>query len=301
MKKIYLLLVLLFTGLQSVFAQFIWHPDLGTPYAGAISLPWNTRSYMFQVDNGEEFGSPGDIWDALDAQLRAAGITWIRVNSVENPADGTFEVWFDLDENKDNMSRSIHMGYSYSAYFSFSAKRSINSRHPHNDGVRKPRLTPLQWICARDKSAIRLCSMPSVRGWILIPYLPHKAIKSSVSTNPPSRKAASARFNDVLSRASSCHCRHFPVRSALVPVFGLPQHTVRAYGRDAPSTAGHPNPVLRRLPRKTTESIGGSPYGVAQRLAGCELPQSALRYIPCGAFLCETYFRLRNKRRRHAV
>lgn len=84
MKKIYLLLVLLFTGLQSVFAQFIWHPDLGTPYAGAISLPWDTRSYMFQVDNGEEFGSPGDIWDALDAQLRAAGITWIRVNSVEN-------------------------------------------------------------------------------------------------------------------------------------------------------------------------------------------------------------------------
>ena len=60
MKKIYLLLVLLFTGLQSVFAQFIWHPDLGTPYAGAISLPWDTRSYMFQVDNGEEFGSPGD-------------------------------------------------------------------------------------------------------------------------------------------------------------------------------------------------------------------------------------------------
>lgn len=119
MKKIYLLLVLLFTGLQSVFAQFIWHPDLGTPYAGAISLPWDTRSYMFQVDNGEEFGSPGDIWDALDAQLRAAGITWIRVNSVENPADGTFEVWFDLDENKDNMSRSIHMGYSYSAYFRF--------------------------------------------------------------------------------------------------------------------------------------------------------------------------------------
>jgi hypothetical protein len=49
-------------------------------------------------------------------------------------------------------------------YFSFSAKRSINSRHPHNDGVRKPRLTPLQWICVRDKSAIRLCSMPSVRG-----------------------------------------------------------------------------------------------------------------------------------------
>lgn len=93
MKKIYLLLVLLFTGLQSVFAQFIWHPDLGTPYAGAISLPWDTRSYMFQVDNGEEFGSPGDIWDALDTQLRAAGITWIRVNSVENPADGTFEVW----------------------------------------------------------------------------------------------------------------------------------------------------------------------------------------------------------------
>ena len=78
MKKIYLLLVLLFTGLQSVFAQFIWHSDLGTPHTGTVSLSWDTRSYMFQVDNGEEFGSTGDIWDALDAQLRAAGITWIR-------------------------------------------------------------------------------------------------------------------------------------------------------------------------------------------------------------------------------
>lgn len=117
MKKIYMLLVLSFAGLQSAFAQFIWHPDLGTPHVGAVSLSWDTRSYLFQVDDGEEFGSTGDIWDALDAQLRAAGITWIRVNSVENPSDGTFEVWFDLDENKDNMSRSIHMGYSYSAYF----------------------------------------------------------------------------------------------------------------------------------------------------------------------------------------
>ena len=117
MKKIYMLLVLSFTGLQSVFAQFIWHPDLGTPHAGAVSLSWDTRSYLFQVDDGDEFGSTGDIWEALDTQLRAAGITWIRVNSVENPADGCFEVWFDLDENKDNMSRSIHMGYSYSAYF----------------------------------------------------------------------------------------------------------------------------------------------------------------------------------------
>ena len=70
MKKIYLLLVLLFTGLQSVFAQFIWHSDLGTPHTGTVSLSWDTRSYMFQVDNGEEFGSTGDIWDALDAQLQ---------------------------------------------------------------------------------------------------------------------------------------------------------------------------------------------------------------------------------------
>jgi hypothetical protein len=167
-------------------------------------------------------------------------------------------------------------------YFSFSAKRSINSRHPRNDEIRKPRLTPLQWICVRDKSAIRLCSMPSVRGWILIPYLPHKAIKSSVSTNPPSRKAASARFNDVLSRASSCRCRHFPVRSALVPVFGLPQHTVRAYGCDAPSTAGHPNPVLRRLPRKTTESTAIRRCTAARRLRASAVRASiySLRSIP---------------------
>ena len=133
MKKIYLLLVLLSTGLQSVFAQFIWHPDLGTPYAGAISLPWDTRSYMFQVDNGKEFGSPGDIWDALDTQLRAAGITWIRVNSVENPADGTFEVWFELDENNENFSRSIHLGYSYGPYFVLTQECRNQQQEPWAD------------------------------------------------------------------------------------------------------------------------------------------------------------------------
>ena len=133
MKKIYLSLVLLFAGLQSVFAQIIWHPDLGTPHAGAVSLSWNTRSYLFQVDDGDEFGNTGDIWDALDAQLRAAGITWIRVNSVESPADGTFEVWFDLDENKDNASRSIHLGYSYSAYFTIT---QLKQGQEHSEGLR---------------------------------------------------------------------------------------------------------------------------------------------------------------------
>ena len=82
-----------------------------SPYRGIHA------AICFKSTTAKSSGSPGDIWDALDTQLRAAGITWIRVNSVENPADGTFEVWFDLDENKDNMSRSIHMGYSYSAYF----------------------------------------------------------------------------------------------------------------------------------------------------------------------------------------
>lgn len=133
MKKIYLLLVLLFTGLQSVFAQFIWHSDLGTPHTGTVSLSWDTRSYMFQVDNGEEFGSTGDIWDALDAQLRAAGITWIRVNSVENPADGTFEVWFDLDENNENFSRSIHLGYSYGPYFVLTQECRNQQQEPWAD------------------------------------------------------------------------------------------------------------------------------------------------------------------------
>ena len=133
MKKIYLSLVLLFAGLQSVFAQFIWHSDLGTPHAGAVSLSWNTRSYLFQVDDGDEFGDTGDIWDALDVQLRAAGITWIRVNSVESPADGTFEVWFDLDENKDNASRSIHLGYSYSAYFTIT---QLKQGQEHSEGLR---------------------------------------------------------------------------------------------------------------------------------------------------------------------
>lgn len=122
MKTIYLLSALCLLSLQSAVAQFIWHPDLGVPRQDTIRVSYNTRSRMVEVTTGEEFGSTGDIWEALDAQLTAAGITWIRVNTVENPASGTYEIWFDLDENTEYYSRSIHLGYSSVAYTIFTQR-----------------------------------------------------------------------------------------------------------------------------------------------------------------------------------
>ena len=133
MKTFYTMLALLFTGLQTARAQFIWHPDLGTPRSGSVSLDWNARSYLFEVYDGNEFGRAGEIWDALDAQLQAAGVRWIRIDSVENPSDGTFEIWFDLDENTENLSRSIHLGYSYSSYFVLTQEAPDRSGEPWAD------------------------------------------------------------------------------------------------------------------------------------------------------------------------
>ena len=110
MKKIYLLLVLLFTGLQPTFAQYIWHSDLGTPPAGSVSLEWNTTYYAFDTYDGNEFGSTGDIWDSLDAQLVSAGVEWMTVNSIEAPEDGHFEVCLTLERNAGSSSRTVYFG-----------------------------------------------------------------------------------------------------------------------------------------------------------------------------------------------
>ena len=121
MKKIYVLFAFILIGIRSSSAQCFWHPDLGTPRSGSVPLEWDTRRYMFEATDGEEFGSAGAIWESLNEQFRSAGITWISVNSVENPADGAYEIWFDLEENED-ATRSIHLGYSYGPYFIITQK-----------------------------------------------------------------------------------------------------------------------------------------------------------------------------------
>ncbi len=122
MKKIiFVLFAFILIGIRSSSAQWFWHPDLGSPRTGSISLEWNTRSYMFEVTDGEEFGRVGTIGDSLNEQFTSAGITWIKVDYIENPADGTYEIWFDLEANND-AARSIHLGYSYGPYFIITQK-----------------------------------------------------------------------------------------------------------------------------------------------------------------------------------
>ena len=110
MKKIYLLLALLFTGLQPTFAQYIWHSDLGTPPTGSVSLEWNTTYYAFDTYDGNEFGRTGEIWDSLSEQLLSAGVDWMTINSIEAPEDGHFEVCLTLQRNTGSSPRTVYFG-----------------------------------------------------------------------------------------------------------------------------------------------------------------------------------------------
>ena len=110
MKKIFLLLISICAMTQMSFAQLIWHPDMGSPYSGIVALQWNTRYYTFEANNYGDYGNPEDIWNSLEQQLISEGISWIRINSVENPASGVFEICFEMDENDTELSRSIYLG-----------------------------------------------------------------------------------------------------------------------------------------------------------------------------------------------
>ena len=110
MKKIFLLLVSICASAQISFAQLIWHPDMGSPYSGVVALQWNARHYTFEANNYGDYGDPGEIWNSLEQQLASEGVAWIRINSVENPASGVFEICFEMDENDTELSRSIYLG-----------------------------------------------------------------------------------------------------------------------------------------------------------------------------------------------
>ena len=65
MKKLYLLLALAVAGMHVSFAQLIWHPNLGTPPSGPISLSWNDTSYKIVTEDGDEF-SPGNAAEEMN-------------------------------------------------------------------------------------------------------------------------------------------------------------------------------------------------------------------------------------------
>ena len=62
---------------------------------------------MIETFDGAETGG-GAAWDALNEQFAAAGVYWIRVSTIENPEDGHYEIWFELDTNN-VASRSVYL------------------------------------------------------------------------------------------------------------------------------------------------------------------------------------------------
>ena len=109
MKKLYLLLVLVIMGLQTTFAQLIWHPNLGTAPSGVISLAWDETSYTITVEDGDEFTS-GGAGESINQQLLELGIRWIRVQYVDNAETGTYLVVLQLDPNTTGGERSVAFG-----------------------------------------------------------------------------------------------------------------------------------------------------------------------------------------------
>ena len=109
MKKLYLLLALAVAGMHVSFAQLIWHPNLGTPPSGPISLSWNDTSYKIVTEDGDEF-SPGNAAEEMNRQLLDNGIRWVRVLYIDNAETGSYLVELQLDPNTTNGERTVAFG-----------------------------------------------------------------------------------------------------------------------------------------------------------------------------------------------
>ena len=109
MKKLYLLLVLTIVGMHVSFAQLIWHPNLGTPPSGPISLSWNDTSYKIVTEDGDEFSS-GNAAEEMNRQLLDNGIRWVRVLYIDNAETGTYLVELQLDPNTTSGERTVAFG-----------------------------------------------------------------------------------------------------------------------------------------------------------------------------------------------
>ncbi len=109
MKKLYLLLVLVIMGLQTTFAQLVWHPNLGTAPSGVISLAWNETSYTIIAEDGDEF-TPGGAGESINQQLLELEIRWIRVQYVDSAETGTYHVTLQLSPNTTGSERSVAFG-----------------------------------------------------------------------------------------------------------------------------------------------------------------------------------------------
>jgi len=110
MKKIVLALIALALS-AALNAQVIWCDGLGIPSESLLEVSWEGGDTTFDSVNAPE-GSAGDAASTMNALLASAGITWVRVVSVEAPVSEGYEISLYVFENNNSYSRSVHFGVS---------------------------------------------------------------------------------------------------------------------------------------------------------------------------------------------
>lgn len=140
MKKICLSLLLSFLCSQTIFAQMIWHPNLGSAPSDNIVLAWNETAYTITTENGDEFTS-GDAGESINRQLLDLGIRWIRVQYIDNAETGTYLVTLQLDTNTTSSERSVAFG-TYDSYTYITQKSQFTNADPQLPSDRRFTICP---------------------------------------------------------------------------------------------------------------------------------------------------------------
>ncbi len=93
------------------WGQFIWHEDMGSPsVTGRVTLSYDTTSYVFDTVGAEEHSDAGEVWDALNSQFEAAGITWAEIYELGKEESESFTVRLRMDVNTGYGDRYLNFG-----------------------------------------------------------------------------------------------------------------------------------------------------------------------------------------------
>ena len=109
----YIILSLLVLLPHLGWGQVIWHEDMGSPsVTGRVNLSHDTTSYVFDTVNAEEHSDTEAVWDALNSQFEAAGITWAEIYELGKEESESYTVRLRMDVNTGYSDRYINFGHN---------------------------------------------------------------------------------------------------------------------------------------------------------------------------------------------
>ena len=97
----------------SAAAQTVWSQYLDTPPSGSEQIEWNASSYVLTATGSEEAGIMGTIENEIRSSLASAGIGWMSLQYIENPASDTYEMHFSVASNTTGHVRSVLFGGTF--------------------------------------------------------------------------------------------------------------------------------------------------------------------------------------------